>query len=305
MVKRNGFYSNGRQRWFCHLCKHSFHCSNLSNKRRKEYIWFQRWVYEAYSARQLSQQSGHSQAKIYRIIDYWLARLPREDNPLIRECRHAIFDGTFLHRPKSIVAIMDGSRNEVIRGQYDIRENSEPQLRSFLEPLKGAGLSLKSCTVDGNPQAIRVLRALWPGVILQRCLVHIQRQGIMWCRQKPRRTDARHLRNLFSCVTNIDTNSERRHFLHEFTRWEKHFGQQIDTQPERGRVFSDIKRARSMLQKALPDMFHYLKDSNIPRTTNGLEGYFSRLKDHYGNHRGLKPQKRNHYFKWYFYLRKK
>src|SRR3989337_4239062 len=74
-------------------------------------------------------------------------------------------------------------------------------------------------------------------------------------------------------------------------------------QPERGRVFSDIKRAGSMLLKALPDMFHYLDNPKIPATTNGLEGYFSRLKAHYRQHRGLHPSKRANYFSWYFYHR--
>jgi len=39
-----------------------------------------------------------------------------------------------------------------------------------------------------------------------------------------------------------------------------------------GYVFSDIKRARSMLLRALPDMFHYLDNPLIPTSTNGLEG---------------------------------
>ena len=71
---------------------------------------------------------------------------------------------------------------------------------------------------------------------------------------------------------------------------------------ETERVFSDIKRARSMLRHALPDMFHYLDDQHIPTTTNGLEGYFSRLKSHYRQRRGLSPQRRPNYFAWYFHF---
>jgi hypothetical protein len=74
-------------------------------------------------------------------------------------------------------------------------------------------------------------------------------------------------------------------------------------QPERGRVFSDIKRARSMLIKALPDMFHYLNNPDISFTTNGLESYFSRLKSHYRQHRGLRKKKLDNYFKWYLYYK--
>ena len=58
-------------------------------------------------------------------------------------------------------------------------------------------------------------------------------------------------------------------------------------QPGKGKVFSDLKRARSMLVKAVPNMFHYLDDANIPKTTNALEGYYSRLKQRYRQHRGL------------------
>ncbi|MCI0804942.1 MAG: hypothetical protein J4N96_10900, partial [Chloroflexi bacterium] len=58
---------------------------------------------------------------------------------------------------------------------------------------------------------------------------------------------------------------------------------------ETERVFSDIKRARSMLRYALPDMFHYLDDQHIPTTTNGLKGTSSGLKSHYRQNRGLSP----------------
>jgi hypothetical protein len=88
-------------------------------------------------------------------------------------------------------------------------------------------------------------------------------------------------------------------------QWEMQYGIYIAKQPERGRVFSDIKRARSMLIKALPYMFHYLDNPRISCTTNGLEGYFSRLKGHYRLHRGLRKKKLENYFNWYFFIRPK
>jgi hypothetical protein len=63
-----------------------------------------------------------------------------------------------------------------------------------------------------------------------------------------------------------------------------------------------LKRARSMLMVALPDMFHYLKDANIPTSTNSLEGYFGRLKQKYLQHRGLAQRHREAFFRWYFHL---
>lgn len=210
-----------------------------------------------------------------------------------------------MHRPLSLVALMNAQSNQIISGQYDVSENSEKELSSFFRPLRIRGLDPKSCTVDGNPQAMQVILTLWPGIIIQRCLVHIQRQGLSWCRMKPKTVMARKLRELFLLVTNIRTREERDRFLRRLIRWEQRYGKVIETQPEKGRVFSDIKRARSMLLKALPDMFHYLDEPNIPFSTNSLEGYFSRLKSRYRQHRGLSKTKLNNYFSWYLFLKPK
>lgn len=216
-----------------------------------------------------------------------------------------IFDGTFLHRPVSIVALMDAKTNSIVQGKYDVRENSEKQLFAFFNPLRKKGLNPLSCTVDGNPHAIKVLKKVWPNIKIQRCLVHIQRQGLMWCRVNPKTPYARKLREIFLKVTNIRNKTERDRFLNFLYEWEEKYGQKISSHPERGRVFSDIKRARSMLLKALPNMFHYLENPNIPSSSNGLEGYFSRLKGHYRHHRGLEKTKRSNYFNWYFFLKQR
>lgn len=197
---------------------------------------------------------------------------------------------------------MDNKNLEVLAGQYGIAENSIPQLKQFFHPLLNRGLSPKSATVDGNPQVIRLFKELWPNITIQRCLVHVQRQRLMWCRRFPKRTDAKHLRKLFLGITYIKSRAEKKRFLTEVRTWEDRYGRHVGRSPGLGRVFSDIKRARSMLLKAMPNMFFHLNDENIPPTTNSLEGYFSRLKFNYRCHRGLLEKRRSNYFKWYFNL---
>ena len=299
---RNGLYPNGRQRWFCANCRHSFNWSNLAARRSRKIEWFRRWIVEGYSVRQLVQQSGHSRPWLYRLIDSFLDDVPPATPIEHQTAQYLLFDGTFLHRPHSIVVLMDGQTHQLVRGQFDIRENSEPELRAFFEPMMGEGLSPRSLTVDGNPQVIKVLRMLWPDAVIQRCLVHIQRQGLSWCRNSPKMVYARQLRQIFLRVSRVTTAADREAFLDLVTTWEARYGGEIAARKETGRVFSDVKRARSMLLRALPDMFHYLDDPQIPTTTNGLEGYFSRLKSHYRQHRGLSPHKRPNYFAWYFHF---
>ncbi len=236
------------------------------------------------------------------MINDCMKRIPFAPALDLGQIKHFIMDGTFLHRPSSLVALMDAQNHRLVAGQYGVSENSEPQLLKFFEPLIQAGLCPQSFTVDGNPQMIKVLRKLWPDIVVQRCLVHIQRQGLSWCRVSPRTTYARGLRKIFLQVTKIKTLADRDNFLTNFIKWEAKFGSLINDRRERGYVFSDIKRARSMLLRALPDMFHYLNNPSIPISTNGLESYFSRLKSRYRQHRGLRKEKRSHYFQWYFYF---
>ena len=63
-----------------------------------------------------------------------------------------------------------------------------------------------------------------------------------------------------------------------------------------------IRRSYSSIKSALPNMFHYLKNANIPRTTNGIEGFFSHLKNHLDIHRGLTTKNRMNFIKWYIFL---
>lgn len=252
--------------------------------------------------RQLTRFSRYKRSTLNEIINRWLKCSPPAKE-LYNHANNLIFDGTYLHQRVSIVVLMNAANHNVIAGQYRLSENSQPQMQAFFEFLKSKKLSPSSCTVDGNPHVIRVLKKTWPNIIIQRCLVHIQRQGLMWCRQKPKRTDAKILRKIFLQIPYIKTYQQRDIFLAQVHAWELHYGHIISLTPERGWVFSDLKRARSMLLKAIPNMFHFLNDPNIPSTTNGLEGYFARLKQHYRHHRGMTPSKRHNYFQWYFHFR--
>jgi len=255
---------------------------------------------EGYTFRQTAAQSGHSVRTVQRIIEYWLKH-PPPIHPELSTPRYLIWDGTFINGRKGVFAVMDANGFSVIHGAPEMAEGPG-HLYPFCFQLKQHGLIPISATVDGNPHLMRILRLLWPGISIQRCLVHIQRQGLMWCRRYPKRTDAKHLRALFLQVMTVHNPGDRDRFVSQVRSWERRFGPQIARSKETGWVFSDLKRARSMLLAALPDMFRYLDDPMIPATSNALEGYFARLKQRYRQHRGLAPHHRNNYFRWFLHL---
>lgn len=222
----------------------------------------------------------------------------------LTKAQYIICDGTLLKRNNGVYAIINAENHLVLKGSYGVKEGIKDLLPFYLE-LKDNGLNPKVATVDGNIQQTKYLRRVWPSIKIQRCMVHVQRQGLSWCRRNPKRTDAKHLRELFLILPEVKTKQQSQMFIKAVQAWENRFGASIECSNNRGWVFSDLKRARSMLIKALPDLFHYLDDPNIARSTNVVEGYFSRLKEHYRLHRGLSKQKRKNYFQWYFYLKQK
>lgn len=217
------------------------------------------------------------------------------------DIRHLICDGTFLEYRTGIYAVMNADTKQLIFAAYDVPEGGG-RLLPVYQALASKKLSPDSATVDGNPQQIKYLRLVWPSITLQRCTIHVQRQGLSWCRRKPKRTDAKHLRQIFLRLSAVQTPSQAQRFIADVVAWEKRFGVAIAQSTDRGWVFSDLFKARSMLLKALPDLFHFVSNPRIPNSTNALEGYFSRLKEHYRYHRGLAVHHRDAYFRWFFYL---
>lgn len=299
-MRRNGNSRHGTQRWLCRRCGRSFGWKNPLNKHLRQRVWFERWIIEGYTLRQLATHSGHSLSTLRRIIEYWLQHPPPRPLELSAH-RYLIFDGTFLEQRRGVFVAMDAERFAVIYGTPDSSEGPS-DLTKFCCALAEHALTPTSATIDGNPHLVRVLRVLWPHIVIQRCLVHIQRQGLSWCRQFPKRTDAKHLRTIFLQVMSIHTASDRNRFLSQVGTWERRYGARIARSKEMGWVFSDLKRARSMLLAALPDMFRYLDDPYIAKSTNALEGYFARLKQKYRQHRGLARRHRDAYFRWYLHL---
>lgn len=300
-MRRFGKTAAGAQRFQCCICKRTFTWQQPESRRIHEQHWFLLWLEEGYSLRELCIQSGHLRRKLQRIIHEWLQRPPDVPTPLLRGAAHLVADGTFLERRTTCVfGVMDGVRHEIIAGAYGVHEFAPAHLRAFFGGLRARGLAPTSATVDGNPRLAEVLREIFPGITIQRCVVHVQRQGLMWCRRYPKRAAGKHLRALFLRVVRIGTYAERDAFLSDVLAWEARYGAALAKASEGGWVASDLKRARSMLLHALPYLFHYLDDPEIPRSTSMMEGYFSRMKELYRGHRGLARKHRSAYFRWHF-----
>jgi len=102
---------------------------------------------------------------------------------------------------------------------------------------------------------------------IQRCLVHIQRMSRIWLTRDPRSPAGWELLSI----------TQQMHKM--------------------------IRRVRRLLINAISDMFHYLEDEQIPKSTNALESFFGHLKDNLSIHRGMSSSNRKNYIKGYLHLR--
>jgi transposase-like protein len=170
------------------------------------------------------------------------------------------------------------------------------------------GLQIESITTDGHKSILKAIKKSMPDVIVQRCLVHIQRMCLLWLTRFPKHPAGKELRALVLLLLRIKTNNDRLFWCNELEKWyQRHrtYLQEKTVNEGTGRYWYThkfLRRSYFTIKRALPNMFHYLSNSMIPHTTNGIEGFFSHLKNHLDLHRGLTPEHRINFIKWYVYL---
>lgn len=191
-------------------------------------------------------------------------------------------------------------RQKIISTIYAKKEGFK-SVYPWFNRLKEQGLDPRYITMDGEQSVMRAIRMVWPTTKIQRCLYHIQREGMRWLRTYPKTQAGRELRSILRKVCSIQSIKERDEFINAYQVWLTKYRNFVRSLPITNVAFKDLKRTMVLIKNALADMFYYLKDPNVPPTTNTLESFYSRLKADYRRHRGLTQKHKINYLKWYCY----
>ena len=165
-----------------------------------------------------------------------------------------------------------------------------------------------SITCYGHRALLKAIRKVYSDVIIQGCLMHIQRMSRGWLSSRAKSDCARRLLVISQQVCNIRSIEQSHYWMVALVHWDQQYRSFISEKvinPLTGRYWYKhkmIRRVRYLLIRALPNMFHYLDDSRIPNSTNALEGYFSHLKNHLNIHRGLTMNHRRNFIRWYLHF---
>jgi len=186
-------------------------------------------------------------------------------------------------------------------------ENFE-EIKEDLDNLIKLGVQIESITTDGHKSILKAIRKSIPEAIVQRCLIHIQRMCLLWLTRYPRHISGVELRKLVLMLLKIKTHNDRIYWMKQLDHWyikHKAYLQERTVNQISGRYWYThklLRRSYFTIKRAQPNMFHYLNNPLIPYSTNGIEGFFSHLKNHLDLHRGLTVRHRIDFIKWYIYL---
>ena len=199
------------------------------------------------------------------------------------------------------MTLMDATTQMTLSNLYVPKEGFQSTF-GWLASLKKRGLDPVAFTTDGERSALRAIAGLWPVIRIQRCLYHIQHEGCRWLRTYPNTQAGKELRRLLLSLTGVRSVKERNQFVASYKAWLGRHRDFVLSLPMNVKSNFDLKRAITLINNALPDMFHYLMDPLIHSTTNALEGWHSRIKRAYRQHAGLSQRHKIQFLKWYSYF---
>jgi hypothetical protein len=294
-----------KQRFKCKNCGILFTRNNSAQRLENRFVWFRKWILERQTFKTSSRDSGLSVDTLQRTFYAFLEQSPTV-KILKRNNVHLRIDATYFKR-FCMLSYQDHDDGYTQLIRFSDGEHYQ-EIKEDLANLIKLGVRIESITTDGHKSILKAIKKSLPDVIVQRCLVHIQRMCLLWLTRFPKHDAGIELRSLVLLLLQIKTENDRLYWTKEIEQWygrHKNYLQQKSYNEKTGRYWYThklLRRSYLTIKRALPNMFHYLSNPKIPRTTNGIEGFFSHLKNHLDLHRGLTLEHRINFIKWYGYL---
>lgn len=295
----------GKQRFKCKNCGVLFTRNAPENRVTNRFVWFRKWVLERQTYKTLSRDSGLSITTLQRLFNTTLEQSPQV-KILKRKQVNLRMDTTYFEQ-FCLLCYQDNADGYSQLIRFSDGEHYE-EIKEDLDNLINLGVQIESITTDGHKSVLKAIKRSLPDVTVQRCLVHIQRMCLLWLTRFPKHSAGIELRRTVLLLLRIKTENDRIFWIRELEHWyarHQAYLQEKTINQLTGKYWYThklLRRSYFTIRRALPNMFHYLINPQIPSTTNGIEGFFSHLKNHLDLHRGLTVKHRINFIKWYVYL---
>ncbi len=269
--------------------------------------WFEQWIMHRATLNELSVESGYSKRKLQSLFDQYLLSPPTFVIHR-RISLYLIVDGTYFNEGLCLILYYDSELKYALLYRFSTNE-FYTEIKENLENLKQLGIDVSAVTSDGKRAIINAVKKVYPNAVVQRCMVHVQRDVLKWLTRKPKSEAAKELRYLAGLLHHIRGMVEQHMWIIAFEKWySKHriiIEQKVYHTPT-GRWWYKhraLRRAAVMIKRANADMFHFIGNGKIPKTTNALDSYFGHLKGTLNIHRGLSKEHRKGFILRYLHLK--
>ncbi|MEA2056331.1 MAG: hypothetical protein U9O78_01270 [Patescibacteria group bacterium] len=268
----------------------------------------------------LSQKNNVSTVTLSTRFQKFLAQLPTaleylkrlsQNNKIKNQCSgFLLIDGDWFGRKRVLIVYKDSQAGILFwrfaDGEY------KAQVKQDIEYLKDKGYPLKGTVSDGKNSLVNAAKS--HQVPVQRCLVHIQMRLKSLLTQNPQSAAGKQLKEWSYSVNKISNQYEAKILLLWFIRLYKRHKDfikektnYIDPKTDKKRwwyTHKNVRKAYRLIANSFGQMFTYLRFKNMPKDTNGLEGFFSQLDTKISRHRGLKQPKKENLIAWLLYLKR-
>lgn len=306
-MQRWGRHPSGKQRWRCRYCETSTIRSRKDNRQKKRLSLFVAWLTSKLTLNELAQQQNVTVRTVERwFTPFWMCA-PQPD--IRTGVRVLVLDGTSVMKRKRMLLIAaDGDHARPVSWMDCVRECYDSWV-VFLKDLSWRGVTPEYVVCDAQRGLLKAIGEVWPQVKIQRCLIHVVRQACIWLTQNPQTRAGRELLVLVKDIPHIQTKRQKRRWVRKFRRWCKRhdtFLKERSYGPTGKWWYTHrlLRGTRSLLKNALPDLFRFVTDPSIPKTSNHVEGGLNaRIKELFRCHRGCSLQRKLILAAWYLAVR--
>lgn len=302
-----GKHPSGSIRWRCKACGKNAVRSRKDHREKKRRFLFVTWLTSKKTLDEVASLSGVTVKTICKWFEPLWSDPPKPR--ITRTTRHLVLDATSVAPRECMLLIAGDSQTRRPVSWLPVQRESLDVWQRFLYRLMLDGIEPSVVICDGQRGLLRAIREVWPTTKIQRCLIHVIRQSSLWLTQNPKSRAGRNLLRLVGQLSGIRTRRQKRRWIHAFFSWSrKHecFLKERTYGPS-GRwwyTHRKLRGTKSLIQNALPDLFRYVSDPSVPRTSNHVEGGLNaRLKELFRSHRGLSIARKLALASWYLALR--
>jgi AraC-like DNA-binding protein len=295
-----------KQRYKCGNCSILYTGNNKSVSQSNKLVWFKSWIIGRQTLEQIANVSGYSERSLKRYFDKFLSEAPMFSvKP--SEKVNLLIDATYFSNNLCLVLYRDNTIKYTQLYRLTDGEWYE-EIKEDLINLLSMGVQIESITCDGHKALLKAIKKVCKHVTVQRCLVHLQRMCRIWLTIRPKSIAGVELRGIVNKLHTIKTYEQRNYWLASLVKWHMEYESYLkeksySTTGNYWYKHKLLRRSFTVIRRALPDMFHYLDNHRIPKSTNGIESFFGHLKSHITVHRGLSSQHRRQFIKWYLYFK--